>query len=149
VSAIDSENKKKKKSGPKGPSIYRPEYHPVSFVELSQKGKCKAQIARDWQISRETIYEWERKYPEFSDAVKRGVEYCEAWYMDIGQAAMVNKAKDAEGRPIKVELGFYVWMTKNICKWSEKIEQKNEFQNTESVQVVVYKNGSETSEESE
>lgn len=139
--------------GPKGPWKYKKDYHPRAFIELSRQGKCLAQIARDWDVARETIYEWARKYKNFSDSMKKGQQLCEAWYIELGQAAMLGNAKTKDGQKIKVELGFYIWMTKNICKWSDKVESKNEhvsarveLVDSEDEKIVLPKNGFESKE---
>lgn len=41
--------------------------------------------------------------------------------MDLGMAAMVGKAQ-VDGKPIVFNLGAFVWMTKNVLKWSDKVE---------------------------
>jgi hypothetical protein len=102
------------------PTKYQKDFHPQNFIELSNKGKCLAQIARAWNVHRDTIYEWAKKHPKFSDAIKKGKELCEAWYMDTGQAAMLG-AVTIEGKPIRMNNGMFVWMTKNLFKWTNNI----------------------------
>lgn len=106
------------------PSPYKPDFHPQDFLRLSEQGRVVAQIARDWKVSRSTLYEWKEKYPEFSDALKKGKEYAEAWWIDLGTKAMLNIAQEKETKkPIKVNLGYYVWLTKNLFRWADQIEQ--------------------------
>lgn len=102
------------------PTKYKPYFHPSDFIAQSKQGKGLAQIARNWDVDRDSLYEWAKKNKEFSGALKKGKQLSEAWYMDIGQAAMLNKVM-IEGRPVKVELGWFVWMTKNMFKWSDKV----------------------------
>lgn len=116
----------KKPSGPGGqPTAYRAEFHPQDFIRLSKQGKNLAQIALAWDLHRDTLYEWQKVHKEFSDAVKKGREFSEAWYTDLGQLAMLGQAQ-VNGQKVKVDIGLYVWLTKNLFKWSDKIEQKNE-----------------------
>lgn len=70
-----------------------------------------AQIARDWEVARETLYEWAKHHPEFSNALRKGRQFCEAWWMDWGKNAMIN-------RNAASSLGYYVWMTKNLFAWN-------------------------------
>lgn len=107
------------------PTKYRREFHPEDFINQSKRGKTFAQIAAGWELSRDTILEWQSKHPEFSGAVKKGRQFAEAWYMNLGQAAMLNQAK-MDGKTIKVELGWFCWMTKNMFKWSDKISVEEE-----------------------
>ena len=103
------------------PSKYRKDFHPENFILLSEQGKTFAQIAKAWKIDRDTILEWARRHKEFSGAIKRGRQVAEAWYMDLGHAAMLGQAK-MDGQKISVNLGFFVWMTKNMFKWSDKVD---------------------------
>lgn len=99
------------------PSSYRKDFHPEDFIKLSKKGKTIKQIALEWDISRETIYAWARTNKEFSDTIKRGNEFCEGWWIDSGVDAMMGRNK--------YNLGFYVWMTKNLFKWSDNKEDED------------------------
>lgn len=105
------------------PSKYQPKFHCDDLIRLSKQGKNLKQIAYVWEIHIDTIYEWARRYPEFSVAIKRGRAYCEAWYINLGQAAMLGQAQ-INGQKIVFNLGAYVWLTKNILKWSDKTEEK-------------------------
>lgn len=119
------------------PTKYDAEFHNADFLRLSKQGKHIKQIALIWDIDRDTIYEWGRKHKRFSVTIKKGQALCEAWYMQIGQAAMLNEGV-ANGKKLNVHLGFFVWMTKNVCKWSDKIVQKGDQTSPGSkVKVVV------------
>ena len=98
------------------PTKYRADFHPNDFIRLSKLGKNLTQIALEWDIDRDTIYDWGKKYPLFSGAIKKGRAFAEAWYVNIGQQAMMR-----EGHGVNVNLGFYVWLTKNLFKWSDKV----------------------------
>jgi hypothetical protein len=101
------------------PTDYRKDYHPEDFITQSRRGKTFAQIAALWNIDRSTLFRWEKKHPEFRTAVKIGRELAEAWYIELGQAAMVNRAK-IDGQIAKVDLGWFVWLTKNMFKWNDR-----------------------------
>lgn len=135
------------KSKPGPHELFRMDYHPANFIEQSKQGRNIKQIAKSWDIARSTVYDWAGRHPSFADTIKRGQEYCEAWYMDLGQAAMVGAAK-IDGKPIKVDLGWFVWMTKNICKWSDKIDQKIEGGDRPfTLNLTMPANGSEAAED--
>ena len=101
------------------PTLYRKEFHPKDYIEQSKQGKCKVQIASTWDVNVDTLYEWKNRHKEFSDAIKIGEQHCEAWYINTGQQAMHRDPKS-------FNLGVFVWMTKNILKWSDKVENKIE-----------------------
>ena len=110
------------------PAKYLRKFHPGDFIRLSKGGKTLTQIALAWNVHRDTIYEWARRHKEFSDAIKKGRAFAEGWYMDLGQAAMVGEAK-YDNKKINLNLGMFVWLTKNLFKWSDKIDQTVEVEN--------------------
>jgi transposase len=128
------------------PTLYDKNFHPEDFIRQSKSGKNIKQIALAWDISRSVIYKWAEKNKEFADTLKKGQELCEAWYMDLGQAAMLGMASQ-KGQKIKVDLGFFVWMTKNVCHWSDRMDQKTDHttkgEKIEKSVMVIPANGSE------
>jgi hypothetical protein len=53
------------------PSLYKPEY--VDDVEVfCREGAIDQDIANHYGVHVDTIYEWKKVYPEFSEAIKRG-----------------------------------------------------------------------------
>lgn len=117
------------------PSSYREEFHPQDFIEQSRKGRTLTQIAASWDISRETVYQWGKSFTEFSDALKRGRELSEAWYIDLGQSAITGNPCAGGEKFAKFNLGAYVWLTKNLFKWADQIEEKIP-EGVESVHIV-------------
>ena len=47
-------------------------------LEVLRSGRSKAALAAELDVSKETIYAWEREHKEFSDAVSRGLAAAEA-----------------------------------------------------------------------
>lgn len=114
----------KKKKDPGGrPTKYRKDFHPDDFITLSKQGKTLAQIAYIWDVDRDTVQEWRKRHEEFSVAVKKGRQYAEAWYINLGQSAMIGQAK-MNGMPIHFNLGTFCWMTKNLFKWSDRVSNE-------------------------
>lgn len=118
------------------PTKYDPDFHPSDFIEQSKKGNSLTQIACSWDVDRDTIYEWQKKHKRFSGACKRGKEYLEAWYTNIGKAAIAGQVK-INGEKVTPNLGFFVWMTKNILKWSDKVENNIQPEESPHAKVVV------------
>lgn len=110
------------------PSKYERDFHPAEFIKESSEGKSLVEIARNWEVDSETIYNWGKKHPEFLGAIKKGREYCEAWYSQRGRDAVFNKTD--------INVGMFVWMTKNICKWTDKMENNISADSTKG-QIVV------------
>lgn len=61
------------------PSLYDPRYCD-RVVELGKLGKSKAQMAADIGVHRETLDEWAKVHPEFSDAIMRARGESQAWW---------------------------------------------------------------------
>lgn len=100
------------------PPKYNEDFHPQEFIRLSKQGKNITQIAAHFDVSRETIYDWGRKFKIFSDALKRGRELCEAHWYNLGYAGMMGGV-EVNGKKVPINLGFYVWLTKNNFGWSD------------------------------
>jgi|GEM_PF-1108198 len=74
------------------PSKYKPEYCNVA-IKLMKKGHSKQSVAGRLGISRDTLYEWCRTYPDFSDTIKVGEMMSYAYWEELGMKAMMGKVK--------------------------------------------------------
>jgi hypothetical protein len=70
------------------PTTYRKEYCDL-VIELGKRGKSIAYMASQMDVSRETVYEWARVHPEFSDALTRAKAHAQSWWEDAGQNALM------------------------------------------------------------
>lgn len=68
---------------------YKPEMC-KTVIDLGKEGKSKAQIASILEIAKSTLYEWEKEFPEFSDAISLAMTHSQAWWEDHGQNYLVN-----------------------------------------------------------
>lgn len=65
-------------------------YDPVfceRVIEAGAEGKTLAEMADDLDIDRSTLNDWREQHPEFSRAVKRGLEKAQAWWEKNGRLA--------------------------------------------------------------
>lgn len=73
----------------------RPTKYSEAFVpkveELLYNGKSIIQVARELRVCKQTIYSWGKKHKKFLDAIKKGVEWSEGWWMNQGQDNIYNK----------------------------------------------------------
>lgn len=53
------------------PTKYKPEYDTVVY-QLCLLGFTDAQLAEHFEINEDTLYEWKKKHPNFSDSLKSG-----------------------------------------------------------------------------
>lgn len=66
------------------PTDYRPEYC-EAVIEFGARGKSLAWMAAELDVVRDTIHEWMKVHPEFSDAMARARLKSQAWWEDFGQ----------------------------------------------------------------
>lgn len=69
------------------PTDYDPS-HCERVIELGRLGKSKAQMASDFDVSRQTIDNWAEAHPEFLEALSRAMAHCQAWWEDKGMSGM-------------------------------------------------------------
>ena len=73
------------------PEKYRPEMC-ATALELMRNGSSKKAVAAALDINRDTLYQWEKKYPELSDTIKKGEELSEVWWEEKARANIDNKS---------------------------------------------------------
>ena len=71
------------------PSLYDTNFHPKLGFWLAQAGLTDEQIAEEIGIHVDTLYEWRKVHPEFSEALKGG----KATPDDEVEAALLRRAK--------------------------------------------------------
>ncbi len=81
------------KPGAGRPTDYRPE-HCARVIEIAKAGPTTLEIiACTLDVHRDTLHEWTKKHPEFSDAIKHVKQHCHANMQRIGLAGMTGKLK--------------------------------------------------------
>lgn len=65
------------KRGRGRPTAYRPEYAEQAR-KLCLLGHTDAELAKAFEVHVDTIYEWKKRHPEFSDALSKGKELADA-----------------------------------------------------------------------
>jgi hypothetical protein len=68
------------------PTKYDPAYC-EAVIDAGSEGKTLAEMAEACDVHRETLKDWVEQYPEFSDAVKRGLQKAQAWWEEKGKVA--------------------------------------------------------------
>lgn len=93
---------------------YRPEYCEMLIEHMRQGGSFES-FAATAGVTRATLYNWEKKYPEFLDAKKIGEPQSEAFYEKIAIAAMVGKIKNFNAV-------VWIFTMKNRFGWRDRHE---------------------------
>lgn len=81
------------------PTVYKDEYCD-KIIELGLAGKHVYQMAKELRVSCETLYEWGRVYPQFSESFTCARQFAKAAMLDRVDQLMDNK----NAQPKLVEL---------------------------------------------
>ena len=104
------------------PTKYKPEYC-QKVVELMADGMAKIEVCAElgMGIGYDAFLDWQKKYPEFSEAVKIGNRLSEAWWMKEGREALRDK-----------EFNSTLWYMnmKNRHGWTDKQDTTLNIPNT-------------------
>lgn len=94
------------------PTKYKPEYCNAAIEHMKQGGSIE-ELALVIDVHKDTIYEWAKVHPEFSDAIKRGKSLSEAWWMSTARESLFIK-----------EFNHVLWYMnmKNRFGWKDKQE---------------------------
>ena len=76
------------------PSDYLPEYC-EQVIELGKQGKSLTQMACALDVHRDTLYEWAKVHPAFSDALTRAKQWSQSWWEDKGQSGLETSGFNA------------------------------------------------------
>ena len=100
------------------PTKYNPDFCDA-VIEAGKSGQTKAEMAALLDIDRATLNDWCEIHPEFSRAVKRGIDLAQAWWEQKGR----EKTFQSEG----FNATSYIFQMKNRFKedWRDKVEQEH------------------------
>ena len=84
-----------------------------TVVSLMAEGASRVEVCAELGIHYETFQIYQEIHPEFSEAVKKGVQLCQAWWEREGRTNLKNKDFSYTG--------WYMNM-KNRFKWTDKQE---------------------------
>lgn len=68
------------------PSKYKPAFC-QKVIEAGREGKTLAGMSATLGVDRSTLNEWREKHPEFSRAVKAGLDLAQDWWEEKGASA--------------------------------------------------------------
>ena len=100
------------------PTKYKPEMC-ANIVRLMGKGLSKKASCAELGIVEDTLYEWAKVHPEFSESLKKAEHACAQWWEKKGREA-------TDGKIAGFNAAAFVWMTKNVLKWSDRMEHTGE-----------------------
>lgn len=108
------------------PTKYRDSFPKLAF-ELFKEGASKAEICLELEIGFDAFQDYQEKYPEFSDAVKKGMQVSQGWWEKKGRIATMGGVD-----------GFnavsFIFNMKN--RFKEDWKDKQEIDNTHSFKEI-------------
>lgn len=96
------------------PSLYREEYC-QQLVDHMAEGFSFETFAATIDTHRDTLYEWCKVHPNFSDAKRTGTDKCQAYFEKLGKAAMLGKIDGFSS-------AVWIFSMKNRFRWQDKVE---------------------------
>lgn len=104
------------------PSKYDEEYC-EKVIDLGKQGLSITQMAFELKIHKDTLYEWKKVHPDFSDAIKKARDYSQAyWENALAKAALGKNDADTVPNPT-----LMIFQMKNRFpdEWREKQVQEH------------------------
>ncbi len=92
----------------------------------ARDGLTDDEIAHNMGISRSTLYEWKKKFPDISDTLKEGKDYAD---YEI-ENALFNSAKGGN-----VTAMIFWLKNRRPAKWRERVEDNQNLNNLDSVVI--------------
>jgi hypothetical protein len=77
------------------PSEFNPEYAAIALDYVGDQGKSITQLARHLRVSKQSIYNWMDKYPEFLDALRMAQEWGQGYWEDRLEDMMTDRSANA------------------------------------------------------
>lgn len=114
------------------PTKYKPEFCDL-VVEMGKEGKSLCQMACAMDITEETLSQWRKSKPAFSESLKRARQYSQAWWEDHGQKGSIGLIEGFNATS-------YVWQTKN--RFPASFRDKHEIDHNVSGEIIVEIGGS-------
>ena len=71
------------------PTEYKPEHCATAYKFMSA-GLSKTQVMAQLGVARSTFYRWEKEYPEFKEAVEKGLVQFDAKHEELGTHGMMK-----------------------------------------------------------
>lgn len=88
-------------------------------ISAGEEGKTLAGMADALDVDRETLNAWRAAHPEFSRAVKRGLEKAQAWWEEQGRLATFGGVDGFNATA-------YIFQMKNRFRdeWNDTVKQE-------------------------
>jgi len=99
-----------------GITKFKPDKHPIQFLQLAREGMSNVEIAANFNISIKTLDRWAEVYQDFQVAFEIGAALHEAWWLEKGKDGLEKRSFNT---------ALYKFLTSNKLGYSEKSENTN------------------------
>ena len=107
------------------PTTYKPEFCEM-LIEHMSKGFSYQSFAGKLKVNQDTLYNWEKLFPEFSETKKTAQELSRQFWEKQGIDGLWEVTEyDEDGKPLKTrKLNSTVWIfnMKNRFAWADRTE---------------------------
>ena len=123
------------------PTKYKPEYCSQA-TKLARLGATDKDIADFFGVNEDTVHEWKKVHPEFSESLKEGKEYSDAHVSDrlyqraIGYEHESVKIFNANGKPLIVPYIEYFAPDTTACIFWLKNRRPDLWKDTHTIDAT-------------
>lgn len=78
------------------PTDYNPDFCAL-IIEHGEKGASVVEMAYECGVTKQSIYEWARVHPEFSDALNKARAASQVWWERKGRAGIEKSSSEFQG----------------------------------------------------
>lgn len=110
------------------PTKYRPEFC-EAVIELGKTGASITEMACKLGVVKSSLWEWEKKFDEFSNALNLARQYSQMWWEKQGQLGLWV---DNEGAKINAA----IWSRNMAARFPEDWREKRENTNNTTISMA-------------
>ena len=109
-------NKSKREKKVRGEPLKYKQKYCIKLIEMMAEGKDKTTIGAEMGITYSNLVLWEKKYPEFGEAMRIGKQLSARWWLEVGRINLNNRGFNST---------LWVMNMNNRLKWLNIRKQQN------------------------
>lgn len=114
------------------PTKYKPEYCDL-VIQVMSEGASLVEFSSSLNVTRDTVYEWARVHPKFSDALNIAREKCQTWWEMQGRKSLVDQTRDGDSDRFNDRLWKMNMGARFPKDWSEKFKAEEDISSITSM----------------
>lgn len=118
------------------------EYDPnlvATLPDMFKEGQSITEVATELGIHRDTMYDWEKKYPEFSYALAYGRQLAQVWWEKQGREGLYKTSEyDGESKISTTRaINEKMWAKNMSCRFPSDWTEKKEVEHSGGVNITI------------